>query len=459
MVESVTGLMRRALAAPQAQLLCALALLGALTPAEVHALPSFARQTGMPCSQCHPQSFGPALTAYGRQFKLNGYTFGEGESPMPLAGMVQGGYTRLAKDTPEPLASHFSTNDNLAVDQVSGFFGSRLSAHSGAFVQVTYSGEDRHTSWDNLDVRYARTVQLAGTDAVIGISVNNNPTVQDLWNSTPAWGFPYISSGLVPGSAAATLVEGGLAQTVLGATAYAMLHDHVYLEAGGYRGLSDHWLSNIGLTADASPHVNGLAPYWRAAYQGGSDPYYFSVGGFGLQAKLQPDPTVAATDRFTDVALDATFQYANEGRAAFTVNAALIHERQSLNASFAAGATGADSIHLTSLHLDATYTYQQTWSLGAGFFDVSGARDTTLYGPNPLDGSLSGSPDTQGYTLQLEYIPFGKSASWGRPWVNVRLGLQYTGYTKFNGGGANYDGFGRAAGDNNSLFLFYWIAF
>ncbi|MBV9696510.1 MAG: cytochrome C, partial [Gammaproteobacteria bacterium] len=201
------------------------------------------------------------------------------------------------------------------------------------------------------------------------------------------------------------------------------------------------------------------APYWRVAYQGGSDPYYFSVGAFGLSAKLQPDPTVPATDRFTDVAFDATFQYVNEGRSALTVNAAVIHESASLGASFAAGATGSDSNHLTSSHLDATYTWQQTWSVGAGVFDVSGGSDSTLYAPDPVDGSLAGSPDTQGYIVQLEWIPLGKSTSWARPWVNVRLGLQYTGYTKFNGSGSNYDGFGRAASDNNSLFLFYWMAF
>ncbi len=49
--------------------------------------------------------------------------------------------------------------------------------------------------------------------------------------------------------------------------------------------------------------------------------------------------------------------------------------------------------------------------------------------------------------------------SWGRPWVNLRLGLQYTGYLKFNGGTTNYDGFGRNASQNNSIFLFSWMAF
>ena len=42
---------------------------------------------------------------------------------------------------------------------------------------------------------------------------------------------------------------------------------------------------------------------------------------------------------------------------------------------------------------------------------------------------------------------------------HVRLGIQYTGYTRFDGGSSNYDGTGRSAGDNNTLFLFYWLAF
>jgi hypothetical protein len=423
------------------------------------AVPSFARQTGMPCSRCHTMSFGPALTAYGRQSKLNGYTWGGGEHPMPLAFMIQGGFSHVETALPEPPANHFSTNDNFSVDQVSAFFGGRITQHLGAFVQVTYSGEDRHTSWDNLDVRYARSVSIAGTDAVIGISINNNPTVQDLWNSTPAWGFPYITSPLVPAPAAATLIEGGLAQTVLGASAYAMLHDHFYLEAGAYGGLSDRWLSNVGLTADDSPHVNGAAPYWRLAYQAGQEPYYFSVGTFGLEAKLQPDPTTPATDRYVDTAVDATYQYARDGESALTVNASYIHENQTLNASFNAGAASVPSNHLNTLRVDATYTYRQTWSAGAGVFDISGGADPALYAPAPLSGSNNGSPDSRGYIVQLEYVPFGKADSWARPWVNIRLGVQYTGYTKFNGGTSNYDGSGRSASNNNSIFVFYWMAF
>jgi hypothetical protein len=427
---------------------------------EATALPSFARQTGMPCSRCHTLSFGPALTAYGRQFKLNGYTWGDADSKMPLALMIQGGFSHVAEPLPDAPAPHFATNDNLSVDQVSVFFGGRLSAHAGAFVQVTYSGEDRHTSWDNTDLRYARTISLGGTDAVVGLSINNNPTVQDLWNSTPAWGYPYITSPLVPGPAASPIISGGLAQLVLGATAYTMIHDTLYLEAGAYRGLSDRWLGNLGPGADANPHVKGGAPYWRAALQWSrNDTHYFSVGTFGIDVKLQPDPTVPETDRYTDLGFDATYQYTGDHDRAVTINASLVHEKQRLEATFNAGGSAAADDHLNVASLDASYIYRQTWSAGMGLFDTRGNTDQTLYSPGALTGSNSGSPDTRGYTLQLEYVPFGKMDSFGGPWVNVRVGVQYTGYLRFNGGVSNYDGSGRSASQNNSVFVFYWMAF
>lgn len=32
------------------------------------------------------------------------------------------------------------------------------------------------------------------------------------------------------------------------------------------------------------------------------------------------------------------------------------------------------------------------------------------------------------------------------------------GYQRFNGGNSNYDGFGRSASDNNTVFGFVWLA-
>src|SRR5579871_1350227 len=40
---------------------------------DANAVPSYSRQTGLPCSSCHLAP--PELNAFGRKFKLDGYTF------------------------------------------------------------------------------------------------------------------------------------------------------------------------------------------------------------------------------------------------------------------------------------------------------------------------------------------------------------------------------------------------
>jgi hypothetical protein len=65
-----------------------------LAAGRVEALPSFAAQTGQPCTACHIGGFGPQLTPLGRAFKIGGYTQrgGEGwESYVPLWECLENG--------------------------------------------------------------------------------------------------------------------------------------------------------------------------------------------------------------------------------------------------------------------------------------------------------------------------------------------------------------------------------
>jgi hypothetical protein len=55
-------------------------------------------------------------------------------------------------------------------------------------------------------------------DTVLSLTLNNNPTVTDVWNSIPAWSFPFVASGVAPTPQAGTLIEGGFAQQVIGST-------------------------------------------------------------------------------------------------------------------------------------------------------------------------------------------------------------------------------------------------
>ena len=76
-----------------------------------------------------------------------------------------------------------------------------------------------------------------------------------------------------------------------------------------------------------------------------------------------------------------------------------------------------------------------------------GSTDDLLYNTGaPATGSASGSPKSSGYIAELDWLPRR----------DLRMALQYTGYREFNGARSNYDGFGRNAKDNNTLYFVVW---
>ena len=448
-------------------LVMGVAVLFALLPIGASALPSFAQQTGQPCVTCHVGSFGPQLTTFGRAFKLQGYTLptsggkdkaDQSKDFIPLAAMFVTSFTQTKTDQSEDAGPHAGRNDNFSVQEASLFLAGHLTDHIGAFAQATYSDIDGKTRLDNVDVRYARTFTLAEKPTIVGFSLNNNPSVQDVWNTLPAWRFPYMASELVPEQGAATLLDGGLEHQVLGLTGYTYWNNAWYLELGGYRSLSRSTLDTLNVE-DSSGRVDGLAPYWRLVWTHDFSGQSLSVGAFGLDAKIEPDRMPGPTDKYRDLGMDASYLLLAAGKHTVTVNGTLTHERRTLDASFAAGAAARPSGSLQSRQLNASYYYDGHYGLTLARFDNRGSRDEGLFAPAADSGSRTGKPDSRGTILQADWTPFGQGESWAAPWVNLRLGIQYAWYDKFNGAAHDYDGFGRNARDNNTLFLFAWMAF
>ena len=425
-----------------------------------YAVPSFARQTGLPCSSCHTTI--PELTPFGRLFKLNGYTTstltqisekgGGGKTGvnianfLPISVLLQVSDTELTKPVP--------STQNGSVEfpqQASLFLAGAFSNHIGGFVQVTYSGQADHFSWDNTDIRISNAGKFAGKTMVYGLTLNNNPTVEDLWNSTPAWGFPYVSSDVAPSPVASTVIDTTLAQDVAGAGAYAMWNDHLYGALSVYR--SEHLggpQPNPGVGANFN--IAGIAPYWRLAWQQTFGNNYLEVGSYGMKVNSTPNAVLGPQDNYTDIAAD--FQYERVlpqwHNHILTLHGTYIHESSTLNATF--GNVEADlAPHiLQTVRGDVAYHFGNRYALTAGGFQTNGTTDATLYGSGtPVTGSANGSPKTNGYIANASY------------WIvqNVQLGAQYTGYLKFNGAGKNYDGTGRNASQNNSVYLVVWILF
>src|SRR6185437_10000261 len=115
---------------------------------------------------------------------------------------------------------------------------------------------------------------------------------------------------------------------------------------------------------------------------------------------------------------------------------------------------------LDTIRVRGAYTFLQTYGLTLAYGQTSGTADTILYSfSDPISGSRSGKPNNQAFTAEVNYIPFGKSTSTYSTLTNLRLTLQYTHYFQFNGGIRNYDGFGRNAAGNDTLYLNGWLAF
>ncbi len=425
-----------------------------------NAIPAFAAQTGQACVACHIGGYGPQLTPLGRAFKIGGYTQTGGEgilSQIPLSLMIQSTFTNTG-GSQNPPPQHYDTNNNFSLDQVSGFIGGNVGAHSGGLIQFTWSDVDNTSHLDNTDIRpYTTVFDLGGRDLRVGTTINNTVTVQDPYNSTFAWGFPYISSALAPTPSANPLLAAGFGQSALGYTAYAWYDSRLYVEAGAYSTLSGWALGRIGdgfqIGSTTSP-----APYARIAYEWQWGNSAAHAGALFMHADALPaaDTYTAGAagpaDHYTDYAFDGSYQFLGDGTHIATVQGIFTHEDQNLRASSAGTGFGA-TYSLNQFRANASYWYKNTYGVTVGW--------QKTWGPaNPIQvQSANNKPNSNEFIIEADWVPFGKESSLWQPLLNMKLGAQYIAYTEFDGGGTNYDGAGHNAADNNTFLLFAWLIF
>ena len=424
----------------------------ALNSPKAVAVPSYARQTGLACSGCHYNP--PELNPAGRRFKLLGYVDRGDQTPvvksdaakehapldllasLPLSVMLDTSFTSIKSTVPATQNGTFEFPQDISL-----FLSGAWTTHVGSFVQVTYDTQDDHFTSDNTDIRYAKTTKLSDKEFVWGLDLNNNPTVEDLWNSTPAWGFPWNASDFALTPAASPIINGGLAQDVAGFGAYAMWDNHLYLDFAGYR--SEHVGGPQPNPGSGGINIRGLAPYWRAAWQSGTATTQWEIGTYGIHLQSTPNAITGPEDSYTDWAFDTQVDRTFFRREVLSLRGTYIHEKTDLIASFASGAASLRNNHLNTVMANAEWHFGNRASATFGWFDTSGTVDTLLFKPGAVSGSANGNPKNDGYIANFSF--------W--PWQNLQLAAQYTGYTRFNGAGTNYDGSGRNASGNNVIYL------
>jgi len=415
------------------------------------ALPSYARQTGLPCSGCHTTP--PELNSAGRLFKL--LAFSDKSQNTSITASSDKRHSGLDMLASLPLSAFFETsmtstkvpqpttqNWNFEFPQdISLFLAGAWASHLGSFLQVTYHMQSNHFNIDNTDIRYARKKQIAGKEWDYGLTLNNNPTLEDLWNSTPAWGFPFIAPDSVPTPAAAPVINGPLAQDVAGLGAYTMWDQHVYFAGTLYR--SDHVGDTQPTTGQCcSYNIRGVAPYWRFAWQQTGRTANLEVGLYGMHMKSTPQLITGPEDSYTDFGPDIEYDR-TVGKDVLSLRGTYIRQNSALVASVADETASPGPHHLNASNANAEYHLGNRYSGTFGWFMTNGTKDPILYAQAPVTGSANGSPRSAGFMANVSYWPI----------QNLDLAVQYTDYTRFNGAATNYDGAGRAASDNNTVYL------
>ena len=478
-----------------------LAVLAALTPLALlpgpaQAIPAFNRQTGQNCVACHAGGQFPELTPYGRMFKLTGYTIGQ--RALPISAMAVASVSKVANTAKsDDPAGDFDKNGKLILAGASLLLGGKITDNFGAFVQVTYDpyavrnpngGYSGHSAADNIDIRYADRFIMPERDLIVGLSLNNNPSVSDPWNTVGAW-MQYVP---VPSPGSSRFIDGntpypgfGSGGNIAGLSAYAFLNRSFYFELGGYgtaRGLTS--FMSAGLAKADKTVLQGINPYVRLAYNREWGPHSLMLGATGMTAKVFADALdtsdPSTLHHYRDLALDAQYQYLLDPHAV-TAQLVLTSNRHRYPAAQAnqpvafvdsAGnplpnTNASDTNHLVRGKL--TYVYQAKYGASAGFFNLTGSSNTAYLtagldpgtltiNPDPaalapstrlVDGNRSANPATRGLTLEAFWSPL----------QYLRIGAQYTAYSRVAGLSKNYDGFGRNASDNNSLFVYTWVAY
>ena len=143
-------------------LVATLAFVALLLPDEASAIPAFNRQTGQNCVACHAGGQFPELDAYGRLFKLTGYTLGE--RALPISAMASASVSKVADTRRAPIPRPISRRRRPILATASLLLGGKVTDNVGAFAQVTYDPYATQSptatstatrNADNIDIRYA----------------------------------------------------------------------------------------------------------------------------------------------------------------------------------------------------------------------------------------------------------------------------------------------------------------
>jgi hypothetical protein len=237
-----------------------------------------------------------------------------------------------------------------------------VSDHVGAWMQMTYLQNTGNIGIDNNEVRYSD--HTANNDWLWGLTLNNNPSFQDVWNTGEAYGIPYfpVQSLYLPtqplgGASLRAPIFTTFPGLAAGLGAYVWYKDSIYLEFSEYHAaksgsvIANEDSSNLNVGGGT---IDTFAPYWRAAYERDWGYNSASIGTSGMYVKFVPKEFAGQTlspgnqNRYLDLSVDWQYQY-NGQHNIFTFLGHYTHENQENDPGLVPTYFGNSTDHLNQL--------------------------------------------------------------------------------------------------------------
>jgi len=274
---------------------------------------------------------------------------------------------------------------------------------------VTYNTRDDHFTSDNTDIRFVNITKLSGKELVYGLDLNNNPTVEDLWNSTPAWGYPWVASDFAPTPGTSPILMVVWRRT---------LPESERTPCGTAISILTQRFTARNMWAVPSRiqelllqnNIRGVAPYWRAAWQQSTATTQFEVGTYGIHMQSTPNAIVGLENEFTDFAFDTQIDRTLFRKDVLSFRGTYIHENSDLLAAFVAGAAAQRLHHLNTVMANAEYHFGNRVSGTFGWFNTSGTPDPLLFAPGAVSG-LTMAADQRRVYRERVVLGLAKSAN------------------------------------------------
>jgi hypothetical protein len=210
-----------------------------------------------------------AATRWGRFFKLAGYTAGkplidrEGVNFVPLGLLGQAGITWAVQPNDAQGNPVVTQNGTPEAYGFTAELGSKITDWAGVFAE--YGVSNTFPGWKAatgpIDIRATHFFSVGNHELLVGIDSNNDPSVQDVWNTVPVGGYPFYGSPEAPGAPGGPMIS-SLGQETGSIGMYALFDRQFYVELSEYSvGKGFYSFMNGGISyATGAQYLKGFNP-------------------------------------------------------------------------------------------------------------------------------------------------------------------------------------------------------